>query len=302
MYGTNLILGSKVTKGTTAQDVIYCDLCSRKRIKYTVELVCKTCDLNLCRSCVGHHVSSDPSILHDITGYKFKKELGHIRYACCNLHEHKQCELRCKNCQISVCSKCVTSKHHADHELEKISDICEEIKSCLEKENKEYKRYISLTYDKIISDLQSSLDIQKKSYEKIREDIKKQGQKLHSEVDNSIKTLLDPADEMEKGDTAALDSSLMDMIIHCALIQLTVEKNKKKMENDNDAASLMKFSSKMSDCLRIPSLAEVSTPSFIPKEVKSDDLMNMCGTLIPSTKTERESYLIEIPKEEVENQ
>ncbi|XP_061169495.1 E3 ubiquitin-protein ligase TRIM36-like [Saccostrea echinata] len=220
-----------------------------------------------------------------------------IKLAGCKMHQNKKCELYCKNCKTSICSKCVASNNHSNHIFEEISVICDKLKSRLRKENQEYQRYITPTYDKIISNLQSSLDTQKISYKKLREDVEKQRQRLHSEVDRSIQTLLHSADVMENGDMTVLSRSLSEMQNRRSDIQLAIKENQ-KLESDYDAASLMEYSSKMSEYLRIPSLTEVTTPSFIPKEVKSDVLANMCGTLIPSTKTKRESDLIEILKEE----
>ncbi|XP_062611668.1 E3 ubiquitin-protein ligase TRIM9-like [Saccostrea cucullata] len=291
---------SKEIQSTTAQEVINCDLCSGRKYKNPVELVCKKCEVNLCRSCVGLHVSSDPSTLHDITGYKFKNEMGHIKFPCCKLHGNKKCELRCKKCQISICSKCVALKDHADHELEEISAICEVHKSCLRRENKEYELYITPAYEKISSNLQSSIDNKKKSYEKVRDDIKRQGQRLHLEVEKSILALLNTANQMEKEDLNVLSKSLKAIHLRRHDIQLTVKENE-KMETDNDAAKIMEYSSKISNLKRVPSLTELSTTSFVPQEVKSDVLANMCGFLIPSSEVKKESYMIEISKKEKED-
>jgi hypothetical protein len=55
-----------------ARDVKRCQLCPGKQRKSAAVIVCDTCHANLCKECVGHHMTSNPTIQHDVITFALK--------------------------------------------------------------------------------------------------------------------------------------------------------------------------------------------------------------------------------------
>ncbi|XP_062620705.1 E3 ubiquitin-protein ligase TRIM45-like [Saccostrea cucullata] len=102
---------------TSAQDVMRCDLCETA----VVQMHCDTCLVNLCKACVGEHISTGESKDHKVVKFQDKKST--LLYPRCTIHAENSCELHCKECDIPVCSTCIASKTHKDHDVHLLKDI-----------------------------------------------------------------------------------------------------------------------------------------------------------------------------------
>lgn len=88
------------------QKSVNCDLCENP----DHPLFCKTCQINLCRECVGNHL-----VRHQII--PFEKRESVLIFSICKEHSPKQCELHCEECDVFICVYCVTSSNHKDHKI-----------------------------------------------------------------------------------------------------------------------------------------------------------------------------------------
>ena len=88
----------------SAQDVLLCKTCN----KDPVQLHCELCNIDLCGNCVGKHVV-DFSKQHKVI--PFIEKFNAPTYPKCPTHADRQCELFCEQCNIPVCSTCVSNKH-----------------------------------------------------------------------------------------------------------------------------------------------------------------------------------------------
>lgn len=280
-----------------AQDVICCDLCPEKQTKNQVEYVCKRCNLNLCTACVGLHVSSDPSSRHDITGYKFKENDGCDNSISCEVHQNKKCELYCKNCKIPICTTCIASNLHTDHIFDEISDSCDRMKAFLREENEDLEGSIAPEYDRLISELQSTITVYKINHENMTREIKNHASQLHSQLNTSMQKLLSNAQKMEVEDMHDLSNLLSKMQRIRSSIQADIEENE-KLESGNDVVLLKErvHAAKAGKFRRVPPLIELTTPSFRQPEVDAEMLSKLVGDLIPSVKQTKAGYKIKLPK------
>lgn len=94
----------------SAQDIVCCSLCNFS----VVPMYCNICQLNLCKDCVFNHIS-DESKFHSVV--PLKQRGCTPNYPKCPTHATKQCELHCKECNIPICIKCVSSTKHRGHEF-----------------------------------------------------------------------------------------------------------------------------------------------------------------------------------------
>lgn len=73
-----------------AQDSVNCGLCKEE----AAERICETCNVNLCKNCIGRHVTNnDGSTAHSIVKHKDRKSSGRSSMCgsqanMCNILQH----------------------------------------------------------------------------------------------------------------------------------------------------------------------------------------------------------------------
>ena len=87
------------------QDVTRCDLCKTA----IAQSYCDFCHANLCKPCIGEHIS-DEYDKHKIVAIHQRKST--LIYPKCEIHQNKTCEYQCKDCGSFICSRCLASKQH----------------------------------------------------------------------------------------------------------------------------------------------------------------------------------------------
>ena len=123
----------------SAQDVIRCGLCETP----VPPVHCDICHINLCKACVGEHIS-DESRNHKVV--PFSKRGSTINYPKCQKHSPKICELHCKHCNIPICASCVSSGDHEQHQKNDILKTLTNKKENIEKDLQEMKKFIYPKY------------------------------------------------------------------------------------------------------------------------------------------------------------
>ncbi|XP_062587007.1 uncharacterized protein LOC134248608 [Saccostrea cucullata] len=124
----------------SAQDIMRCDLCETT----IVQMHCDTCLVNLCRACVGDHISTDETMDHKVV--KFQSRKTSPLYPRCASHEKERCEMYCRHCDIPVCLTCLASDQHLGHKLSKILQVVGERKEMIKKELNQLNDTIYPTY------------------------------------------------------------------------------------------------------------------------------------------------------------
>ena len=100
-----------------AQDPVRCDLCTGS--KEAVKVYCNTCHVKLCQSCMSSHVSQGHRS-HDMVEFRFRGLS--VSSTECEIHTGNECEMRCQQCQNQVCTKCIISGRHKNHDFLDITD------------------------------------------------------------------------------------------------------------------------------------------------------------------------------------
>lgn len=117
------------------QDVQRCDLC----MNTIADSYCDFCLVNLCKPCIGEHIS-DEYDKHKKVPFRHRKST--LIYLKCGTHPHKIFYLQCKNCNI-------------------------------------FEKLISLSYEKRAFKLENQLASVDREYEKIMTEISKRGEEWH---------------------------------------------------------------------------------------------------------------------------
>ncbi|XP_052678739.1 NF-kappa-B essential modulator-like [Crassostrea angulata] len=173
-----------------AQDVLRCHLCETQ----APPMYCDICNLNLCKPCVGEHLSNE-STEHKVVPFRKR---GSTLY--CSKHSTKLCDLHCEQCDIPICVQCVSSGEHIGHKQNDILIFLEKKNKGLQKDLKELVNLIKPKYQESASNISVQKSDLRKNSKKLKTALDKQGESLHREIDNAIKKLKNEVDELESKD------------------------------------------------------------------------------------------------------
>nr|XP_022297456.1 probable E3 ubiquitin-protein ligase MID2 [Crassostrea virginica] len=264
--------------GYSAQDVTRCDLC-----KTTIaQSYCDFCHINLCKPCIGEHISDDYSKKHIIV--PFQQRRSTLIYPKCTAHKNEDCKYQCKNCNIFVCFECVVSNQHQGHQYSKLEDIFTALKMQIEKDEGELENLILPKYGKIAVDLESQIDSLDGKYEKLTIEMSKLREEMHREIDNAINQM-----EMEIGEIKVKHHSILQKHLdEIKEIQALIQQSQtdlNELKETNKVCLTIQYTSKNAEYSHFPPKLKVTMPEFQPKQIKREDLFRLFGELIPLSTT-----------------
>ncbi|XP_062606846.1 uncharacterized protein LOC134268602 [Saccostrea cucullata] len=275
-----------------AQVLLLCDLCQ----KAALQSHCELCQINLCKACVGEHLS-DSSIRHNIVPYKHRRSTPNVHHPKCSNHTQKHCELYCEKCDISVCSTCLSSKKHHGHELADILQIPRFMKEILNKDFKELEKRIYPTYEEIASDLNSEKVNLEKLYEKLTSAVTKQGEDWHREINIVVNKQKFKIDDIKTKHLAALNKQEKEIIQIISDVKQWIVYIKKLLDS-NDVSLTSAYNSRNAEFRSLPPKVNVSLPSFSPHQINTEQLHQMFGFLSAlSITTEEHGYTLKTPED-----
>ncbi|XP_062571646.1 E3 ubiquitin-protein ligase TRIM71-like [Saccostrea cucullata] len=269
---------------TSAQDVMRCDLCETA----VIQMHCETCLVNLCKACVGEHISTGEYKDHKIV--KFHDRQSTPLYPRCTTHAKERCEMYCKQCDIPVCLSCLASKQHLGHELSKVLQVLEEKKDIIVKERNELIDTIYPTYQDIASNVQNRMSQLEKEYGDLSTAIIKHEEDWHREIDKLVKKLKAEVDEMKNTQLQTLQKQLNE--INKTMSDITEEINSTETAIDtNDLSKLFSVKSNVSRYINLPHKMIPLLPKFIPGKIHWEELSKIFGALSSnSLKTDEHGY------------
>ncbi|XP_062579544.1 E3 ubiquitin/ISG15 ligase TRIM25-like [Saccostrea cucullata] len=263
---------------TSAQDVIRCDLCETA----VVQMHCDTCLVNLCKACVGEHISTGETKDHKVV--KFQERKSTPLYPICKTHNKEECEMFCKQCDIPVCISCVALNRHFGHELSKVLQVLDEKKNKIIEERNESNETIYPTYQDIASDVQNRMSQLKKEHKDLSSAITKHGEDWHREIDKLVQKLKAEVDEMKNTQLQTLQKHLDE--INKTMSDIKEEINSVETTTDtNDLSKLFSVTSNVHMYRNLPNKIMPSLPKFIPGKIQGDleELSKLFGALSSSS-------------------
>ncbi|XP_065937978.1 uncharacterized protein [Magallana gigas] len=274
---------------STAQDVHRCDLCETA----IVHSYCDFCHVNLCKPCVVDHIS-DGYLKHAIV--PFKERRSTIIYPKCETHPHKYCKFQCDDCNnIFLCSSCTASKQHKGHNFAEVLEVYKAKKEVLKKDIKELESHISPFYENLTLELDQTLANLDVGYEKLTATMSKQGEQWHREIDIIINKMKTEINEIKVQHRDILKKHLIEI----KQVQSAIKQSLlaiREIEKSTEVSSTIKYSSRISEFIKIPPNVQVSLPTFIPKPIDREKLYSLFGQITPlSTVTEDNISLLNQP-------
>nr|XP_022287656.1 uncharacterized protein LOC111100259 [Crassostrea virginica] len=261
-----------------AQDVARCDLCEIA----IVQSYCDFCHVNLCKPCIGEHISDDYS-KHTIV--PFQQRRSTLIYPKCGTHPNENCKYQCEDCNIFLCTDCLASKpHNKKHKLSKLDETFRKKKDQIQKDKQEIKEQILPVYEEIASELENQISHIDVDYQKFTTQLSKHREELHREIDNAINQREKEIDENKLKHLSILTKHLEEIKQLQSLMQESLH-NLNEMEESNEVTPTIQYSSKNQEFSKLPPKVIVSMPKFIPKPIEKEELCRLIGKLTPLSTT-----------------
>ncbi|XP_052692132.1 uncharacterized protein LOC128170396 [Crassostrea angulata] len=268
---------------SSAEDVPRCDLCET----VIVHSYCDFCHVNLCKPCIGEHIS-DGYDKHKTV--PFQERGSTLIYPKCETHQQKHCELQCKDCSVFVCSLCIAAKQHKGHTFVEITKVYKTKKEVIEKDIEELENHISPTYEEIALDLEKQLVNVDEGYEKLSTTMSKQGEQWHREIDIIINKMKSEIGEIKVNHQNILKKHLDEIKQIQSLIKQTFLALR-KIEKSNDISHTVQYSSEIREFQNLPPMVLVSLPTLISKAINCEELYRLLGSITPLSTATEESVL-----------
>lgn len=273
----------------SAQDALRCYLCETPNPQY----YCDICHINLCKRCAGEHLL-DESKQHKVVPIR---QRGHtFEYPYCLMHTKKQCELHCEQCDIPICTQCVSSNVHLGHKAIDIMTIFDTKKGILEKDLHELEISLIPKYHEIAA----TIPVQKAELERhsksLTTAISKRGEEWHREIDEIISKKKNEINQMEIIYKAILETHKNEITQSISLITQIIV-TLKKMLDSNDVYLVSAYKSKNDGFRKLPLSLRAKFPCFSSKKINTEDLNQQFGILSEFYINDKENTCkIEIPR------
>ncbi|XP_078341634.1 uncharacterized protein LOC144627760 isoform X2 [Crassostrea virginica] len=255
----------------SAQDVARCDLCETS----IAQSYCDFCHVNLCKPCIGEHIS-DEYDKHKIVPILQRKST--LIYPICETHKNKTCECQCKDCNVFVCSYCMASSQLFGHKFLHLEELFVTSKRIIQTDRQELNNTIIPTYEEIVHELEIEITSLDGEYKKLTTEISEQRKEIHREVDIAINQIEKEIGEIKVKHHSILQKHLDEIKQLQSVIQHTLNVLNEK-EESNEVIPTIHYSSKTEQFSKLPPKVIVSMPKFIRKQIKKEELGSFVGKL-----------------------
>ncbi|XP_061177589.1 uncharacterized protein LOC133186351 [Saccostrea echinata] len=255
----------------SAQDVLRCDLCETP----VPPMYCDFCHVKLCKACVGEHLS-DLSKEHKVVPFKQKGTTP--KYPRCPTHVGKLCELHCEECDLPVCSLCLSSNFHKGHNLLNLLEVNKSKKEAIEKDVEELLNSICPKYEEISAEIHEEKAGLDKPYEKLTTAVIKQGEDWHREINIIVNRQKSEIDEMKSKHVAALNKQEYEVKQITSDVKQSIL-DLKKILDSNDVSLTSSYKSRNAEFRNMPRKVIVALPTFYPHQINTDKLYKKFGSL-----------------------
>ncbi|XP_061180664.1 E3 ubiquitin-protein ligase TRIM45-like [Saccostrea echinata] len=262
-----------------AQDVMRCVMCETA----VIQMHCETCLLNLCKACVGEHISTSISKNHKVVKFQSRKFTS--LYPGCATHGEKRCEMYCRHCDIPVCHICIASDQHFQHKLSNILHVLGERKDLIKKELTELNEFIYPTYQDIACDLKERMSQLETEYGDLSTAITRHGEDWHREIDKLVNKFIAEVYEMKTSQLHILKNHLDE--INDKIVNIKVDIDSLDIVVDfNDMSRLLRVRCNVNKYKKFPQKPLPFVPKFYPGIFQGREIFKLFGDLSSMSLTE----------------
>lgn len=241
------------------QKSVNCDLCESP----DHPLYCETCQINLCRACVGNHL--DSPVRHQIIPFETRDSA--LIFSICKEHSPKQCKLHCEECDVFICVHCVTSSDHMDHKIVDAKIKFESSKDHLQKDLQEFNNLISAKYLDIAKDIRVRMSTFYTYFRELESTLSQQREKWYGEIDNAISEMQIDLSRIKHNLSLPLSSQELDIKINISEINKNILVIEHLLQS-NEVYKVSAYKSNIARFRKLPPKFEIGLPKFSPPKLQ----------------------------------
>lgn len=230
------------------QDLIRCHYCENQSSLY-----CEICRKHVCKACKKGHVA-DKSRDHKMVPFKRRSYIYLLPQ--CQNHSNKSCENHCIQCDAPLCSECISSDQHKNHNIIDILKGLDKKKVDIKRDLQEFTASIYPKYQSIAESFFSQIEYLDENCEKISTGLDKVGEYLHREKDCIINSFREKENEIND------NISEIKQIIT----------NLKELLNSYDVSIVVAYKSRNSEFRNLPKKVKISLPDFVPYQIDKEQI------------------------------
>lgn len=233
-------------------------LCDNPRCDSPARLYCVPCSEKICTGCTGLHVLKKSNKGHNVVDYKEKTQHGDILY--CKTHDQEKCELYCEQCEIPVCSKCLSGKSHKGHDYSETSALFDLKRTCVTKERDSIKNHIQLLKEQM-EVMDTKLKESKQKYNNLVSEVGVRKEEMLKAVERAANNQLQKIEDLKTLDINQIQAQKEELEQQIAKANAVFE-SREGLLKGHSPSELFSFESKASDLKDIPEMIVLKEHSF----------------------------------------
>ncbi|XP_062591641.1 E3 ubiquitin-protein ligase Trim36-like [Saccostrea cucullata] len=257
--------------------------CGIEGCERNCEFYCNLCHQRLCKQCRDEHLKSPEYKNHEVVLYQQRKRQLPVKK--CKIHPTKDVDMLCEECQVPVCSRCVTMGDHERHKFVDLETVYAEKFTLCQQEISKIHEYFLPTSQDLQKEIKKDSSKIKQIMDSIRKSMKTEGESLKSLVDTVISENMKQLDQIEHSlleDLNVQDKTMDDYITY--LNNLV-----KELHRCLSSTETLKLMSEKKPKIRsIPETTNPVTPGFTAGQYNKSDVTKLLGKInVPNTKAEK---------------
>nr|XP_022339902.1 uncharacterized protein LOC111134797 [Crassostrea virginica] len=258
-------------------------VCGTEDCQKNGQFYCNACHQSLCEQCRDEHQKSPNTKNHEIVLYRQRKHQLPVEK--CKDHPRRNIDIFCKECQISLCSKCSTMEEHNGHKFDDLEDIYAEIYALWHGEFSKIQRYFLPTSQDLKTDIEENATQIKKTMESIRTSMKAKAESLKNLVDEVTSENIEHTHTLEKSLLQKLNSQGKTYDDYITYLWKISDEFQEYLSITNQK---LLFKSKTLKIQPIPETTKPVPPVFTAGQFNKDDVTKLLGKVhVPNTEPEK---------------
>ncbi|XP_022345275.1 uncharacterized protein LOC111137872 [Crassostrea virginica] len=260
-------------------------VCGTKDCQQNCQYYCNVCHRLMCERCRDEHSNDPVTKNHEVVFYRQRKR--QLPEEKCKLHPTKKLDIRCRECDIPVCSKCCTMQEHQGHHYDDLEEIYAENFALCQIEVSKIQKYFLPTSKDMKEVINDDVVKIKSILDSIRTSMKAEAQSLKSLVDEVTSENIEQTFSIEKTLLEMLESQETTYDEYITYLEKLMKEICKKMANETfDICS-----STILEQLKIQNIPETTKPGlpvFSSGHCSKGDVIKLLGNIqLPDTGPEK---------------
>lgn len=179
------------------------------------QFYCNPCLRPICDQCRDKHLQNPETKNHEVVPYKQRRQQLPVEK--CMVHSGEILDFHCKECDVPLCSKCLTKPSHQGHTFFDLSTLyADNCQTCLEKID-QIRQHLFPTSKHLQEETKTDATVIKKTMNSLRSELKAEATNFKSIVDMVTLEYIDQVNKLEESLTQDLrnqDKTYEDYILY----------------------------------------------------------------------------------------